>query len=58
MTLMKFIGDFNLKLTSSVELTNQLRDSRAKFLITTPECVIRAKAASENIEKFRYKIFY
>lgn len=33
---------------STVELKNQLTDSRAKFLITTPECVIRAKAAAEK----------
>lgn len=38
---------------SVVELTNQLRDCRAKFLITTPECVIRAKAASEKCDNIQ-----
>ncbi|GAB1601437.1 4-coumarate--CoA ligase 1-like [Argonauta hians] len=30
------------------ELVNQLRDSQAKFLVTTPDCVIRAKQAAKR----------
>lgn len=53
LTNVSYIIIFYEFLNFSVELTNQLRDCRAKFLITTPECVIRAKAASEKCDNIQ-----